>query len=43
MLENLNQVFNGGDPNVSILLGVRQIEETQPGPPPSTRFVQNFN
>jgi len=37
-LEELcTEVFNGGDPNVSILLGVRQIEETQPGPPSSTR------
>lgn len=37
-LEELcTEVFNGGDPNVSILLGVRQIEETQPGPPSSKR------
>merc|ERR1719500_1882456 len=31
------EVFNGGNPNVSILLGVRQVEEAQPGPPSLTR------
>merc|ERR1711936_866634 len=35
-LEELcTEVFDGGNPNVSILLGVRQVEETQP--PSSTR------
>ena len=39
-MEILDQVFDGGNPNVSILLGVRQVEETQPAPP-SSRFVEN--
>jgi len=37
-LEELcTEVFDGGNPNVSILLGVRQVEETEAGPPSSTR------
>jgi len=37
-LEELcTEVLGGGDPNVSILLGVRQVEENQPGPPSSAR------
>ena len=34
-------MFDGGNPNVSILLGVRQVEETEAGPPSSTRFAEN--